>query len=181
MVSIVLPLSAEISGFQASLGIVGLFRVAQRTGPHFESQTGPGHADDSPHSLLHEPVRVHCGKSSKCGAGGHTLFQANQFVVGGKVGGLVDISDRDGHPCCGLERHLDSTGQGRLVGHHYGQHEGAVQLVVHCLEEGTSEPGLPEWVWGWLSTLPSLFVPQHPTLVSGLFWVLANTRRERLG
>lgn len=111
--------------------------MVHRSGSCSEGQTGPGYTEDSPHGLLHEPVRVHCRKSGECCPSGHTLFQADQFVVGGEVGGLVDIGDRDGYPCCGLEGHLDPTGQGRLVGHHYGQHEGTVQLIVHCLEEGT--------------------------------------------
>lgn len=75
-------------------------------------------------------------------------------MVGGEVGGLIDISDRDGHPCCGLEGHLHPSGQGSLVGYHYGQHEGTVQLVVHGLEEGTGVLELPTVGVGWPSLCP---------------------------
>lgn len=96
-----------------------------------------------PHGLLHEPVGVHRREGGQHGAGGHALLQADELVVRGEVGGLVDVHDRDGHPRRGLDRHLDAAGQGRLVGHHHGQHEGSVQLVVDRLQRDAQEVSWP--------------------------------------
>lgn len=88
--------------------------------------------------------------SSEHGQGGprwHALLEANHFGVDGEDGRLVHVLDRNGDPCCGLERGLDAAGQMGLVGDHHGQHEGAVHLEVDWLEE-SRRGGTQEHEWG---------------------------------
>lgn len=88
-----------------------------------------------PDYLMDEVVRVLGSEHGQGGPRRHALLKANHFGVDGEDGRLVHVLDRNGDPCCGLERGLDAARQVGLVGDHHRQHEGAVHLEIDRLEE----------------------------------------------
>lgn len=84
-------------------------------------------------------VGVLGGEHGERGARRHSLLEADHLGVDGEDGRLVHVLDGDGDAGRGLERGLDAAGQMGLVGHHHGQHEGAIHLEINRLERKPME------------------------------------------
>lgn len=87
---------------------------------------------------MDEVVRVLSREHREGGPCRHALLKADDLGVDGEHGRLVHVLNRDGDSGCGLQRGLDTACQVGLVGHHHGQHEGAIQLKVDWLERKRS-------------------------------------------
>ncbi len=90
-----------------------------------------------PDSLLDEAVRIQSSKSSKGGVSRHSLFKTDDFRVGRKDGGLIDIQYFDGNSSRRGRRGGDPACQVSLVRHHHHQREGIIPLIVDRLDVRT--------------------------------------------
>lgn len=92
-----------------------------------------------PDNLVDEVVGVLGGEHGERGARRHSLLEADHLGVDGEDGRLVHVLDGDGDAGRRLEGGLDTAGQVGLVGHHHGQHEGAIHLEINRLERKPME------------------------------------------
>lgn len=92
-----------------------------------------------PYCLLHEAIGIYGWKGREDRPRGHAFLQPDELVVCWEVRRFVDICNWNGDSCCWLEGHLDSAGQGGLVGYHHCQHECSVHLIVDCLKQTSKQ------------------------------------------